>query len=98
MSAERIYDATPHGILAVIKDTPASAHTLLVIGHNPGLEDLARGIDHGTSAASARLRVKFPTAALAWFRIEGDRWRDGVDAAELVDFKTPGDIAGDDQD
>ncbi len=70
----------------------------MIIGHNPGLEDLARGIDHGTSAASARLRVKFPTAAMAWFRIDGDRWRDGVDVAELVDFKTPGDIAGDDQD
>ena len=41
MSAEKIYDATPHSILAVIKDAPAAAHTLMVIGHNPGLYELA---------------------------------------------------------
>ena len=42
MSAERLYDATPHDILGVIKDSPASAHTLMVIGHNPGLHEAAR--------------------------------------------------------
>src|SRR5476651_2323308 len=41
MSAEAIYDATPHSLLCVIKAVPASAHTLLVIGHNPGLHEVA---------------------------------------------------------
>jgi len=35
MSAEQLYDATPHAIFALIKDMPASAHTLMVVGHNP---------------------------------------------------------------
>src|SRR5450759_5925401 len=41
MTAEQLYDATPHAIFAVIKQAPAAAHTLLVIGHNPGLHELA---------------------------------------------------------
>src|SRR3979411_1447232 len=32
MTAEPLYDATPHAILGLIKDAPAAAHTLLVIG------------------------------------------------------------------
>src|SRR5450631_3650294 len=35
MSAEALYDAAPHAILGVIKAAPASAHSLLIIGHNP---------------------------------------------------------------
>ena len=63
MTAERIYDATPHCILAVIKDTPASAHTLLVIGHNPGLHDLALMlVAAGDIDARERLREKLPTS------------------------------------
>jgi len=81
--------------IAGIDDAVARA---MIIGHNPGLEDLARGLDHGTGEASLRLQLKFPTAAMAWFRTDADRWRDGLDTAELVEFMTPGDIAGDDQD
>src|SRR5581483_8501341 len=40
-SIEQLYNATQEAVLAVVKDTPAAAHTLLVIGHNPGLHDLA---------------------------------------------------------
>lgn len=70
----------------------------MIIGHNPGLENLARGLDQGAGAPSRRLQDKFPTAAMAWFHVDSDRWRDGLDAAKLIDFMTPGDIAGDDQD
>src|SRR3954462_244595 len=40
-TVERLYDATAQTIFAVIKDAPAAAHSLLVIGHNPGLHELA---------------------------------------------------------
>jgi phosphohistidine phosphatase len=70
MSAERIYDATPHCILAVIKDTPASAHTLMVIGHNPGLHDLAAGDVN----ARELLREKLPTSGLVIIDFAFDNW------------------------
>jgi phosphohistidine phosphatase len=37
---KRIYTASPTDLLSVVRDLPASAGTALVIGHNPGLEEL----------------------------------------------------------
>ena len=75
MSAERVYDATPHTILGVIKDTPASAHTLRVIGHNPGLHELALMlIATGDVDARERLREKLPTSGLVIVDFAFDNW------------------------
>jgi phosphohistidine phosphatase len=75
MSAERLYNATPHDILAVIKDTPASVHILLVIGHNPGLHELAvMLIASGGVEAREQLREKFPTSGLAIIDFPIDDW------------------------
>jgi len=75
MSAERLYDATPHVVLTVIKDAPASAHTLLVIGHNPGLHELALMlIASGDVDARERLREKLPTAGLVIVDFAFDDW------------------------
>jgi len=70
---ERIYEAQPENILDAIRDTPASCHCLLVVGHNPGLQDLAlmlikegRGLD--------QLAEKFPTAGLAVIDVPTDDW------------------------
>jgi phosphohistidine phosphatase len=38
---DRIYDATPHDLLAVVHDLPVPAATVALVGHNPGLEALA---------------------------------------------------------
>jgi phosphohistidine phosphatase len=74
-SAERVYDATPHAILGVIKDTPASAHTLMVIGHNPGLHELALMlIATGDVDARERLREKLPTSGLVIIDFAFDNW------------------------
>jgi phosphohistidine phosphatase len=75
MSAERLYDATPHAILDVIKTTPAAAHTLLVIGHNPGLHELALMlIASGGVEVREQLREKFPTSGLAIVDFPIDDW------------------------
>jgi phosphohistidine phosphatase len=75
MSAEQLYDATPHAIFAAIKQTPASAHTLLVIGHNPGLHELALMlIAAGDIDARERLREKLPTAGLVIIDFAIDSW------------------------
>jgi len=76
MSAERLYDATPHCMLAVIKDAPASAHTLMVIGHNPGLHELALMlIASGDVDARERLREKLPTSGLIIVDFAFDDWK-----------------------
>ncbi|HEX5211997.1 MAG TPA: histidine phosphatase family protein [Pseudolabrys sp.] len=75
MSAERIYDATPHTIFGAIKDTPASVHTLMMVGHNPGLHELALMlIASGDIDARERLREKLPTSGLVIVDFAFDNW------------------------
>ena len=75
ISAERLYDATPHDILDVIKDSPASAHTLMLIGHNPGLHEAAvMLIASGDIDTRERLREKFPTSGLVIIDFALDSW------------------------
>ena len=75
MSAEQLYDATPHAIFALIKDMPASAHTLMVVGHNPGLHEIALMlIASGDIDARERLREKLPTAGLVIIDFAFDDW------------------------
>ncbi|HEY5378802.1 MAG TPA: histidine phosphatase family protein [Pseudolabrys sp.] len=75
MSAERLYDATPHDIMGVIKESPASAHTLMLIGHNPGLHEAALMlIASGDIDTRERLREGLPTSGLIIVDFAFDDW------------------------
>ena len=72
---DALYLATARGLLERIEAVEDDVATLLVIGHNPGLHELAVALArHGPRAERARLAAKFPTAALASFRVAA-RWR-----------------------
>ena len=74
-TVDRLYEATEHSILAAIKDVPASAHTLLVIGHNPGLQELTVRLlleGHAPSTLIHRAQHRFPTAAASVFLFDGE--------------------------
>ena len=74
-SADQLYDATPHAIFAVIKDAPVAAHTLMVVGHNPGLHEVALMlIASGDIDAREHLREKLPTAGLVIIDFAFDDW------------------------
>jgi phosphohistidine phosphatase len=74
-TVEKLYGATPHAILAVVKEAPASAHTLLVVGHNPGLHEAALMlIASGDIDARERLTEKLPTAGLVIVDFAVDDW------------------------
>lgn len=74
-AVERLYNATPHAILAIVKDAPAAAHTLMVIGHNPSLHELALMlIASGDIEARERLREKLPTSGLVIVDFAFDDW------------------------
>lgn len=86
-----IYEAEPDAILSSIRRTPGQVTSLLVLGHNPGLERLAIALagPASTPDASTRLQQKFPTAGLARFEIDGP-WRGlAPAAARLTDFTAP---------
>ena len=78
------YAADRAALLRLIGETPAEVRGLLVIGHNPGLSDLALWL---TATAAAELE-KFPTGALATLVIKSATWS-GLTrgAAMLEDFR-----------
>jgi phosphohistidine phosphatase len=72
----RIYNASPAALLKPIQETQPETGTLLVIGHNPGLQELANLlIASGEVDARRRLGEEFPTAALAAISFAADDWR-----------------------
>jgi phosphohistidine phosphatase len=90
-TVERLYDAGEHTLLAIIKDVPTSAHTLLVIGHNPGLHELARLlIASGDIEAREQLIEKLPTSGLVIIDFAVDAWnRLHPHSGRLERFVTP---------
>ena len=90
-TAEKLYDATPEAIMAVLKETPAFVHSLLVIAHNPGLHELALMlVASGNAKACAQLREKLPTAGLVIIDFAFDDWRElRRESGRLDRYATP---------
>lgn len=92
---ETIYDrdlylASAGEIAARIQAVPAFVASLLVVGHNPGIGELAARLAH-TGAATLRsaVHVKVPTCALAELRFDAGDWRDLTLGCELASYITP---------
>jgi phosphohistidine phosphatase len=81
-----LYLASPEQVLAMIHDLSAS-ESALVIGHNPGLQIVARKLVED-GPARARLEGRFPPAAVAVLRWPSD---DSA-VAELVHMVTPAEL------
>lgn len=89
----RVYEAEVDALVAVIRECGASAAALMLIGHNPGLEELADLlIGGGERNALRQLRDKIPPAGLAVIQFEVGSWAD-VEAGggRLTAFHTPAD-------
>jgi len=72
---ERIYEASAEAILQVIKETEPGVGTLLVVGHNPGIHELAAMlIATGDVETRQRLLEDFPTGALAVIDFALEDW------------------------
>ena len=72
---EQIYDATPEDIAAAIVETPAEVERLLIVGHNPGLHEVAVAlIASGNIDASESLRENLPTSGLIVIDFAYDDW------------------------
>lgn len=69
---ERIYEATPARLLEIINEQSDRIESLLLVGHNPGFEDLVRVL-------TGKLE-SMPTAALAVIDLEIERWSDPIAA------------------
>ena len=62
-------------MLWTIRETPAHAGCVLLLGHNPGMGVLAHSLAGGIGAAPTDARfLKFPTAGLAVFSVNSSDW------------------------
>jgi phosphohistidine phosphatase len=87
-----IYDAGDAGeLLDLARGAPPAAVTLLMVGHNPPMEDLALALaGHGDRYALARMRAKYPTCGLAVLDVAATDWAAFASGAARLDrFVTP---------
>lgn len=89
---EALYGASEASLFELIRTLPEEIGSAMLIGHNPGLEEL------GLALASegewlVRMREKYPTAALATIDLPADRWS-AVErgSGELVAYVRPTDL------
>jgi phosphohistidine phosphatase len=90
-----LYLATEGELLVRLRAVPEQVGTVLLIGHNEGIGELANALaGEGQPAVLARLHEKFPTGALATLRLDGAPWQDlAPGQADLAAFVRPRDLS-----
>jgi phosphohistidine phosphatase len=88
---DSLYLANPMQLLAALHGIAETVRSVLVIGHNPGLHDLALSLaaPPAESDAQRALADGFPTGALAEFVVPGSWWELRQGGGRLVRFLTP---------
>ena len=88
---DSLYLANPMQLAAALHGVAETVRSVLLIGHNPGLHDLALSLTGPAdrSEAARGLSQGFPTGALAEFIVPGSWWDLREGGARLVRFLTP---------
>ncbi|WP_036427462.1 MULTISPECIES: SixA phosphatase family protein [Mycobacterium] len=90
--SRRLYGAVPGTLIGEINRIGEDVATLLVVGHEPTMSEVALGLAGATgtdAAAAERLSAKFPTSAIAVLQVAG-RWEDlELGGAALITFHVP---------
>jgi len=92
---ERLYLASAKQIFDLLRKIAPDAAMPLVIGHNPGIEDLATRLASERQSAKGeealdKIRRKYPTCALTVFQLPIDNWIDlSLASGTLLEFLTP---------
>jgi len=97
----RVYQASAEQLLDLVRGVPSAVTTLLVVGHDPAIQELALMLARTTSSAGGdgavadaldRMRDKFPTAAVAVLELTGNWDQLGPGTAQLTAFVIPREV------
>jgi phosphohistidine phosphatase len=89
---ERLYLATTETLIEVARETEGGAERLLLVGHNPGLEELVLRLS-AKGPLRAEAALKYPTATLAELAFDIASWRQlGDCGVTLTRFIRPRDL------
>ncbi len=91
---DSLYLANPMQLTAALHGVAETVRSVLLIGHNPGLHDLALSLAGdramaGGGGSERALAEGFPTGALAEFVVPGAWWDLRAGGGRLVRFLTP---------
>jgi phosphohistidine phosphatase len=92
---KRIYLAQADTLLDIIRETPAEIDRLLLVGHNPGMEELVLTLvpDREEDETRDRVEEKYPTASMAEIAFDVPDWADvAANAGTLTRFVRPRDL------
>ncbi len=91
----RIYLASSATLIDLLREQDSKYQSILMVGHNPGMEDLALELSSEEPVNPLReiLWEKFPTSALAEIAVEIDDWADLAErSGQLTRFIRPRDL------
>jgi len=89
---EALYSTDAAGHVRLIREFAGAATALLVVGHNPMMEDLAIALPAGKGEAAEAIASGFPTSGLAVLDFS-DRWQSlSPGSGALEAFVTPADL------
>jgi phosphohistidine phosphatase len=93
---DELYAASPERLIERLRRLDEDDRNVLLIGHNPGLHELAVNLADSVSPCLRALASgKFPTAARASFRVS-DRWSAlAGSSCKLVAYVTTESLRGD---
>ncbi len=86
----RAYAASALTLLYLTRELPGRCRTALLVGHNPGLEELTASLAGGPDGP--RPGIRLPTAGVAVFEFDGDWPSLAPGQARLVDTVIPADL------
>ncbi|MBW8708561.1 MAG: histidine phosphatase family protein [Alphaproteobacteria bacterium] len=95
---DNLYLADAAKLVAAVRAAPAAISSLMIVGHNPGLEACAgllarEPVRRKERARHEALEEKFPTCAVAVLDFDVGRWRDVAQGSgKLGEFVRPKDL------
>jgi phosphohistidine phosphatase SixA len=86
---DRVYRNTVEDLLEIVRETPDDVTTLAIVGHNPGIQNLAVTLDdgRGDDAGRRELATRYRTSGVAVLDV-GDSWAE-VRSGTLTSFAAP---------
>lgn len=90
---QQVYLASASALLDLVRETGADVDRLLLVGHNPGVEELALELaaDDADNPMLREVEIKYPTATLAEIVLDVDSWSDAA-SGRIVRFVRPRDL------
>src|SRR5579859_6878867 len=89
----RAYAASAITLLYLVRELPAACRSVLLVGHNPGVSELASTlVEAAGNETPGSPGLRFPTAAVAVLEFDGDWSALALARARLLAYTSPADL------